>query len=45
MTEYCSICGEELDPEEEPFGICESCRLSEKNSHVGDIEDVEPDMR
>ncbi len=45
MTEYCSICGEELAPEEEAFGKCESCRLSEKNSHVDDIEDVEPDMR
>lgn len=29
MTQYCSICGDELEPEEEQEGICESCKLSQ----------------
>lgn len=33
MPMYCSNCGEELKPEEEMDGICESCKLaaSEQN--------------
>jgi hypothetical protein len=44
MTEYCSICGEELAPEEEEDGICTSCKVS-KNQKLDDMEDLEPDMR
>ncbi|MFH1101061.1 MAG: hypothetical protein V1726_03385 [Methanobacteriota archaeon] len=44
MTEYCSICGEELAPEEEVEGICESCKLA-KSHKLDDMEDIEPDMR
>ena len=28
MSMYCSICGDELEPEEEMEGICESCKLA-----------------
>lgn len=45
MTVYCSVCGEELAPEEEAQGICESCKLSQGHEHVDDVEDIEPDMR
>ena len=39
MAEYCSECGEELKPEEEGEGICESCKLSASNAlHTDDIE-------
>lgn len=29
MTLYCVICGNELKPEEEEEGVCESCKLSQ----------------
>lgn len=29
MAEYCEICGEELSPEEEKDGICESCKIAQ----------------
>jgi len=45
MTIYCSVCGGELAPEEEIQGICESCKLSQGNDHVDDVEDIEPDTR
>jgi len=45
MTSYCSICGEELAPEEEAQGICESCKLSQSQDHAEDIDEIEPDMR
>ncbi len=25
MTEYCSMCGEELSPEQENEGLCRNC--------------------
>jgi DNA-directed RNA polymerase subunit RPC12/RpoP len=28
MTEYCSICGEPLEPDEEAEGICRNCQSS-----------------
>lgn len=28
MTEYCSICGDPLDPDEEDEGICRNCQSS-----------------
>ena len=39
MTQYCSICGDELEPEEEQEGICESCKLS--LGHEPGVDDVE----
>jgi len=30
MTEYCEICGEELDPDDQLEGICKSCKLSKE---------------
>jgi hypothetical protein len=44
MTLYCSICGDELAPEEEDVGICQSCKLSQEHGH-NDVEDIEPDLR
>ena len=28
MAMYCEICGEELAPEDEEEGICQSCKLT-----------------
>lgn len=39
MTEYCSICGEELGPEEELEGICESCKLNKSYDFAIDDEE------
>ena len=30
MTEYCEICSEELDQQEEEDGICKKCKKAEK---------------
>ena len=40
MSMYCSVCGEELKPEEEMEGICESCKLATSN-HIS-ADEVEP---
>ena len=29
MTEYCDICGKELDIEEEEYGICKKCKKNQ----------------
>jgi NMD protein affecting ribosome stability and mRNA decay len=42
MTMYCSVCGDELKPEEEEDGMCESCKLSQ-STHPSD--EVEPEVR
>jgi len=39
MTQYCSVCGDELEPEEEQEGICESCKLAQ--GHEPSVDDVE----
>lgn len=44
MAMYCIVCGEELAPEEEDEGICQSCKLSQEQK-VNDVEDIEPDLR
>ncbi|MFW6121697.1 MAG: hypothetical protein ACOC80_12500 [Petrotogales bacterium] len=46
MTRYCSICGEELYSEEEPNGICDSCRFNRIYDYYIDdydfyVDDVE----
>jgi hypothetical protein len=40
MPMYCSICGDELEPEEEMEGICESCKLA--TSGQVSTDEVEP---
>ena len=34
MTEYCSICGTELLPEEEGEGICRNCQSILSNEDI-----------
>jgi len=36
---YCEICGEELAPEEEAEGICESCKTSRSRDDHAEEED------
>jgi len=43
MTQYCSVCGGELAPEEEEEGICESCKLAQHGTFTTD--EVEPEAR
>lgn len=43
MTDYCQICGEPLEPDEEEDGICTSCKnskLEEKEENSFDPNDV-----
>ena len=44
MVEYCEICGEELDPDEEEFGICENCKKGKKvdEEYEKDEEFIDP---
>lgn len=39
MTEYCSVCGSELMPEEETDGICRNCQCS-----IVSNSDIEPNL-
>ena len=41
MSMYCSVCGDELEPEEEMEGICESCKLA-ASGHISSADEVEP---
>ena len=43
MTNYCEICGEELDPEEED-GICENCktRQQKEETYEKDEDYIDP---
>jgi hypothetical protein len=43
MPMYCSVCGDELKPEEEEEGICESCKIS-KGGHAS-TDELEPEIR
>jgi hypothetical protein len=36
MQMYCSVCGDELAPEEELEGICQSCKLSQAGHDTAD---------
>jgi predicted amidophosphoribosyltransferase len=39
MSLYCSVCGDELEPEEEMEGICESCKLAASGeAHSDEVE-------
>lgn len=30
MAEYCEICGDELDPDDEEYGLCKKCKKSQE---------------
>ena len=43
MTEYCEICGEELDPDDEYEGICSNCKnVKSKEEYKNDEEYIDP---
>ena len=44
MTEYCEICGEELGPDEEEYGICKKCKKDqlEEEEYESDEEFIDP---
>lgn len=44
MTEYCEICGNELDEDELDEGICERCKRSGKTdeNYVSDENFIDP---
>jgi len=42
ITQYCSICGDELEPEEELEGICESCKLAQGEPPSTEGSEAEP---
>ena len=44
MTEYCEICGEELDESEEYEGVCKKCstRQSEEQQYERDDDFIDP---
>ena len=43
MPMYCSVCGDELEPEEEMEGICESCKLAASGQTSAD--EIEPQVQ
>ena len=43
MPEYCEMCGEELNPEDEVEGICENCKIARDAKKIEEDEDyVDP---
>ena len=42
MTEYCEICGEELESEEEFEGICKNCKNSQQSEEKDEEEYIDP---
>ena len=42
MSEYCEVCGEELDPEEEFEGICRNCKKSQQSEEKDEEEYIDP---
>jgi hypothetical protein len=44
MIEYCEICGEELDPDEEEDGICDKCKnvKDEDDEYEKDEDYIDP---
>ena len=44
MVEFCEICGEELDADEEEYGICEKCKKSQgvNEEYEKDEEFIDP---
>ena len=43
MAKYCEICGEELDYDEEEYGICKNCsRTQEDEEYKKDENYIDP---
>ena len=44
MTEYCEICGKELDIDEEEYGICKNCKRDqdEDEEYEKDEDFIDP---
>ena len=44
MSEYCEICGAELDPDEEDEGICSNCKIVKgtNNEYEKDEDYIDP---
>ena len=42
MTEYCEICGTELESDEEEDGICASCKASKGHDYKTENDDYDP---
>jgi len=42
MTEYCDICGEKLDPDEEEYGICKACSNKQDEEYKIDEDYIDP---
>jgi len=42
MTEYCEICGAELEAEEEEDGICANCKRSKGHDYKTEEDDYDP---
>lgn len=42
MTAYCEVCGEELTPEEEEEGICETCKVNQKQEYKYEEDKYDP---
>ena len=46
MTEYCELCDEELDPDEEKDGICKRCKkeLNDEEEYKSDEDFIDPSV-
>jgi hypothetical protein len=44
MTEYCEICGAELESYEEADGICENCKASKGHGNKKENDDYDPSI-
>ena len=42
MTEYCEVCGGELDSDEEQDGICTRCKKEQKEEYEKDEDFTDP---
>jgi putative hemolysin len=44
MTEYCEICGAELELDEEEDGICGNCKASKGHGTKTENDDYDPSI-
>jgi len=42
MTNFCEICGEELDPEEEFEAVCKNCKKTQQSEEKYEEEYIDP---
>ena len=42
MAEFCEICGEELNLDEEEFGICKKCKKDQDEEYEEAEEYIDP---